>query len=214
MIRGGLTKLSEKMRERVTEVMMNVSKDQYYWCRDRDMYVSREELLKRFKRSVVVDCRDDDNKGGHIQNAIQLPDSTFNIKSVEIILREIEKKMKNKKDEDDDDSTVDVVFHCMESARRGPRCARRFYEVLKILSLESTSSPDVQIRVLQGGFDQWIRTYFGTDLIEEYDDEYWGFEEIRKMQFHKNYKRPEDQPKTPWSDAGSEVVGKEPKDEV
>jgi hypothetical protein len=85
---------------------------------------------------------------------------------------------------------------------------------LKILSLESTSSPDVQIRVLQGGFDQWIRTYFGTDLIEEYDDEYWGFEEIRKIQFHKNYKRPEDQPKTLWSDAGSEVVGKEPKDEV
>lgn len=142
-----------------------------------------------------MDCRDDDVKGGNIVGSLHLPDSEFSLESVETILSEIEKRKLSR--------DVAVVFHCMESARRGPRCARRFHEMLKIWNNHDWN---ITVRVLTGGFDQWIRTYYDTKWIENYDDEYWGFEETRRIwseKFHKDYERPEDQPKTPWSDAGS-----------
>ena len=143
-----------------------------------------------------MDCRDDDVKGGKIVGSLHLPDSEFDINSIETIMKEVE----SKKDKD-----VDIVFHCMESARRGPRCARRFYEAMK---LWNDHDSNITIRVLIGGFDQWIRNFYGTDMIEDYDDDYWGFEETRRLwkeKFHKDYERPEDQPETPWSEAGSAV---------
>ena len=162
-----------------------------------------------------MDCRDDDVKGGKIVGSLHLPDSQFDIKSIETIMKAIE----SKKSKD-----VNVVFHCMESARRGPRCARRFYEVMKMWDDHDSN---IAVRVLIGGFDQCtffsrfrskrastisrmtgIRNFYGTDMIEDYDDDYWGFEETRRLwkeKFHKDYERPEDQPETPWSEAGSAV---------
>ena len=46
--------LRKECRKQIEEVMKRVSRDQYAWCRDRGMYMMREDLLKRFESSVVV----------------------------------------------------------------------------------------------------------------------------------------------------------------
>ena len=40
--------------KRIQEVIRCVSKDQYRWCQDRGMYMTREDLMKRFQSSVIV----------------------------------------------------------------------------------------------------------------------------------------------------------------
>ena len=160
---------------------------------------------------IIQIINEQDAKGGRVAGSIHLPDSEFDVKSVEILLKKIAEKKSN---------DVNVVFHCMESARRGPRCARRFHDALRVIqeemSPEDVKKSKIMIYILQGGFDQWIRAFFGTDVfedhVEDYDDDYWGFEETRKIwdsRFHKNYERPEDQPRTPWSEAGRAVQKKE-----
>ncbi len=67
---------------------------------------------------------------------------------------------------------VTVVLHCMESIRRGPRCARRLF--LQLENLEEKLDLIVNLRVLEGGADRWVRKYFNnSDLVEEYDENYW-----------------------------------------
>eukprot|EP00466_Bigelowiella_natans_P009814 jgi/Bigna1/137874/aug1.41_g12582 len=194
--------------------MSKVAKDQYRWCQDRNMYITQEDLLKRgLKNVVVVDVRDDDGRGGKITGSLHLEDSLFDEKSVQVILKKAEQIIQDRK-ENSGDKPVDVIFHCMESARRGPRCARRLFEALDVLETDETQK--IRILVLQGGFDQWIRKFFKTrrELIEDYDDEYWGYEELqdRPEQKHSLYERPEDQPKTPWSEAGSIKATKKEKE--
>ena len=113
--------------------------------------------LLMFVTCDFVDCRDDDNAGGHVMGAMHNPDGAFN---VDLLV----------------DKKGYVVFHCMESARRGPRCARRLHERLCLLANED---PDVNtpnsraarggptIRVLTGGFDQWCRKFWqDSELVE------------------------------------------------
>ena len=74
---------------------------------------------------------------------------------------------------------VTVLFHCMESIRRGPRCARRLF-----LELTSMSAKDVKedlamqvtIKVLQGGADQWMRRFYSDSrLVQAYNNDIWGY---------------------------------------
>jgi len=179
--------------------------DWYRWAKRMEMYIEREELRdildKNEKSVLVVDVRDDDNKGGNIRGAIHVPDASFKASSVCKIMSVMKEK-----------GASTVVFHCMESARRGPRCAKRMCDALN--ALREKTSP-IEIRVLVGGFDQWIRAYIRErrDLIENFDDDYWGFffddgdkdnhardEEEPK---HRLYVRPSDQQETPWSAAGA-----------
>ena len=196
----------------IQDAMSNIAVDQYHWCRNQNMYVTRENVLQQgLDNVVVVDVRDDDGKGGKITGSLHLPDSLFDEQSVQIILTQVQKVIQDQKNKPNN-SVVNVIFHCMESARRGPRCARRFIEALTVLEMEQAKSiPRTRACVLQGGFDQWIRAFFNTrrELIEDYDDEYWGYEELQRRRErdykplqHSLYERPEDQLATPWSDAG------------
>ena len=46
---------------------------------------------------------------------------------------------------------------------------------------------DYSIHVLEGGGDQWIRNYYTNPLlVENYDDEVWGFIEFPKLDFNQN----------------------------
>ena len=70
-----------------------------------------------------------------------------------------------------------VAFHCMESARRGPRCAKRL-ELAIAAATEAVAKPlpALEIRILAGGFDQWIRRFWqDPEKVTGYDDAYWGY---------------------------------------
>ena len=73
---------------------------------------------------------------------------------------------------------VMVLFHCMESVRRGPRCARRLFQELKMSDefADQDKSIPVTIKVLQGGADQWIRNFYSdSQLVEAYNNDIWGY---------------------------------------
>jgi Cdc25 family phosphatase len=67
-------------------------------------------------------------------------------------------------------NTKTIVFHCMESQVRGPKCAIKFKFFLDF----TKESNDWHIFVLEGGFDQWVRKYYNNpNLVENFDIEYW-----------------------------------------
>jgi hypothetical protein len=74
---------------------------------------------------------------------------------------------------------VTVLFHCMESIRRGPRCARRLFQELRKVSdksVEEDLTMQVAIKVLQGGADQWMRNFYSDSrLVEGYNNDIWGY---------------------------------------
>ena len=146
--------------------------------------------------TVVVDTRDDDAAGGCIRGALHLPDGRFDASSVAQILQRVrheaaahlEKDACAADDEGGSAASVGaaagpseegrclVVFHCMESVRRGPRCARRFVDAMQALAAESHAPPALHVRVLEGGADQWMRHHFeDARLVEGYDEGCWGF---------------------------------------
>jgi hypothetical protein len=75
-------------------------------------------------------------------------------------------------------SPVTVIFHCMESIRRGPRCARRLFVHLQSSAedvVEDSSAP-VAIQVLHGGADQWMRNFYSDSrLVHDYNNDIWGY---------------------------------------
>lgn len=234
---------------------------------------------------VVADTRDDDVAGGMIAGAVHTPDSTFGAESI-LKLANLAARTSNTSITSNtatsaartatttstaittpttasSDGSIPrfIVFHCMESARRGPRCARKMTLALEALSEPEDSDEDLhagaevgagagagagvgmsrhpslpppawlckqlQVRVLAGGFDGWVRRYWqDVTKVENYDDEYWGYtefnpagevaeedqDEAKKLgeataagPAHTMYSRPADQPVTPWSAAGSGI---------
>ena len=74
------------------------------------------------------------------------------------------------------------ICPCRESARRGPRCARRFVLAIEALHRANMDVPAVRVAVLKGGFDQWVRRFWKNPmLVQGYDDEYWGYAELEVM---------------------------------
>ena len=76
------------------------------------------------------------------------------------------------------DDVPTICFHCMESARRGPRCAKRLVEGMRALRDVGYAPQPVKVAVLEGGFDQWVRRHWRDPArVEGYDDAYWGYAE-------------------------------------
>ncbi|GLD94912.1 hypothetical protein PINS_up003537 [Pythium insidiosum] len=120
-------------------------------------YIAASELATALRRTadarpVVIDVRDEDFVGGHIRGAVNVPEWQF-------------------RDDDFVDQLVEkyrhapqIVFHCMFSQVRGPRCANRFLQRVQSL-LEESERPRVQ--VLVGGYTRFEETYRGeADLFE------------------------------------------------
>jgi len=159
-------------------------------------YLDQNSLVKLLKENraqlLVVDTRDEDHAGGHVIGSVHFPDSTFDPAALsQLVLNR--------------NSTV-VVFHCMESARRGPRCAFRFNKYCQESYAAQTLQSIPQIFVLKGGADLWIRRFVGKNedpsLVQDFDNEYWGWD-LDVEQKNVLYQRPSDQPQTEWSPAGT-----------
>lgn len=122
---------------------------------------------KRTTPFLVVDVRDEDAIGGNVQGAIHCPDQTLEQAASLAALAIRALSLGNH---------GTIVFHCMESLRRGPRCAFRLNTLFDLL--EKSLGRKIhrpKIAVLKGGADQWIRQRWDTPFVGNYDDDYWGF---------------------------------------
>mmetsp|Transcript_5193 Transcript_5193/g.15277 ORF Transcript_5193/g.15277 Transcript_5193/m.15277 type:complete len:254 (-) Transcript_5193:281-1042(-) len=110
-------------------------------------YFSAEELAGRLGDDdiQVIDVRDNDFVGGHIRGARHYPSEDFE-PWIKVLAEEFAK------------SRTILVFHCMYSRVRGPRCASMLRKHL------ADYFPDwrCSVFVLAGGYDRW-RVLFGGD---------------------------------------------------
>ncbi|KAF9874592.1 hypothetical protein CkaCkLH20_07729 [Colletotrichum karsti] len=124
---------------------------------------------------AVVDVRDDDYIGGHINGCINAPSRTLDAMMPTLIRRLEDKKT--------------VVFHCALSQQRGPSAALRYLrERDQILASKkaSESSDDKAsvepqtVYVLDRGFVGWQEVYGEDERLTEgyrkelWRDGYWG----------------------------------------
>jgi rhodanese-related sulfurtransferase len=196
-------------------------RDLYSWARASNVYLPQAELeaalaarspeVSAVGQVLVLDVRDSDAVGGHVAGALHYPDTTFARRLPELMsLLAIRQPSL-------------VVLHCMESIRRGPRCAYQLRERLEqahrrraqatnvadgLASTDAAAAisrllpPPHVVRVLNGGADQWLRkNWRNACLVEEYDDRFWGFQMLQELsaaralerQQHSLYTRPADQ---------------------
>lgn len=125
---------------------------EYQKAKEKGLYIEQDTLASWLRstfekeRTAVLDCRDvEDHHGGRIASSWHTPDESFDGKV------QLSRLLESKK--------TRAVFHCMESARRGPRCA------LKLLAeMDSkSSSPPLDVYVLKGGADLWLRHFMTED---------------------------------------------------
>lgn len=101
------------------------------------------------EKTVVIDVRDEDFRGGHIRGAVNIPSHNFykDERINEIFQQHCSGKEK-------------IIFHCMMSQVRGPKCAGRTSTVLRGV----TGKP--QIFVMSGGFQRFAEMFEGSELIQ------------------------------------------------
>lgn len=149
------------------------TRDDYLWAVTAGVFVEAADIEARIMRRLqggpdtvlVLDVRDDDAAGGHIAGALHFPDSTFTERLDEVLdlLRARRPAL--------------VVLHCMESVRRGPRCARRLRDALEGLPHDTALPDAAAVRVLRGGADRWLRQHWRGPLVAGFDNAYWGWED-------------------------------------
>ena len=199
---------SDEVEKTLASVLAAIGErsDCYHWARGAGLYVPREALYAVLDAgtppTIIVDTRDDDACGGRIKGALHMADSNFGPQQVlELLARARELAAAR-------GAEVMICFHCMESARRGPRCAKRLVEGMRALRGVGCAPQPVKVAVLEGGFDQWVRRHWRDPArVEGYDDNYWGYAEDAgdggaSAPAHPLYERPAGQQATPWSDAG------------
>lgn len=123
-------------------------------CLEREVpYFSAEELEARLGESAlqVVDVRDRDFVGGHIVGARHCPSESFHVALPELA-RELAMEEKI------------VVFHCMYSRSRGPRCASMFLQYLE----QHFPRWQCAVYVLAGGYDRWELLHASEPDMERY----------------------------------------------
>lgn len=108
----------------------------------------------------VVDCRDDDYKGGHIKGALNLS-SLMWFKGRKVLKEKVQA----------DKDVERVVFHCMLSQVRGPRAAVEF-------SRDMGEDSGCQVYILENGFEGFVGAALESPadlaLIEDMDASLWG----------------------------------------
>ncbi|KAK6828290.1 Rhodanese-like protein [Apiospora arundinis] len=115
---------------------------------------------------AIVDVRDDDYIGGHIQGSINFPSQAFEA-MMPTLLRKLEGK-------------ETVVFHCALSQQRGPSAALRYLREKEAVAAadpsqkKSDGEPQQTVYILDRGFVGWQEKY-GPDerLTEAYRKEIW-----------------------------------------
>lgn len=148
-------------------------------------YISQDklrELLNSSDPTIVIDVRDEDfyeplgdgwyaedklgSKGGKIKGACNIPSEVF-LDKMDKINQQIESQTHKAK--------VHLVFHCMLSQQRGPKCARNYLRYLFEFNDQPTEKPlkniEICVHVLEGGFSAWYKRFSQssssiTDMIE------------------------------------------------
>lgn len=120
-------------------------------------------------KTLVVDVRDEDFVGGNVKGGVNYPSEEF-LDSLDEVAKAAEGKEV-------------VVFHCMQSQQRGPKCARIFSEHLA--KNGATTTFVGQVVILESGFGGWARYVSRLDqetrekvkehLIEKYEVERHGY---------------------------------------
>ncbi|ETS82956.1 hypothetical protein PFICI_04832 [Pestalotiopsis fici W106-1] len=131
-----------------------------------------EQLLARAEAGAaagdstiaIVDVRDDDHIGGHINGSLHFPSQSLDA-MMPTLLRKLEDK-------------ETVVFHCALSQQRGPSAALRYMreraDLVEKASKQGKEEKPQTVYVLDRGFVGWQEVY-GTDkrLTEGYRTELW-----------------------------------------
>ena len=149
------------------------------FARDKKNYLDPYELEKLMQcpeNIRVIDARDDDRVGGNVTGSIHVPDK-IRPSEREIILWKVLIGATEYLTNNPSVSEYNIVTHCMESLRRGPRVAMLMKKMLKDTG-DVGMNQRIRIRVLFGGADTWIRKHYrNSKLVENFDDEYWWFEQ-------------------------------------
>lgn len=132
--------------------------------------INHQELLQilddPLQRPMILDVRDDDARGGHIRGALHFPESlwqdSFVDKDGQVVGNYLLQVLFLIKETIPDI----IIIHCMESAIRGPHC----------VGLLKTYCTTVPIVLLQGGADQFIRKFYQTTYVVDYDNDIWGLD--------------------------------------
>ncbi|KAK8127892.1 Arsenate reductase 2.1 [Apiospora sp. TS-2023a] len=111
---------------------------------------------------AVVDVRDDDYIGGHIQGSLNFPS-----RSLDAMMPTLLRKLEGKET---------VVFHCALSQQRGPSAALRYLREREAVADDAGKDKEQQqtVYILDRGFVGWQEKY-GPDerLTEAYRKEIW-----------------------------------------
>ncbi|KAK8080262.1 hypothetical protein PG997_008080 [Apiospora hydei] len=137
---------------------------------DMMLAVQAAGLNSDTSKLAVVDVRDDDYIGGHIQGSLNFPS-----RSLDAMMPTLLRKLEGKET---------VVFHCALSQQRGPSAALRYMrekEAAKDVDNKNketeggeTQQPPQTVYILDRGFVGWQEKY-GPDerLTEAYRKEIW-----------------------------------------
>lgn len=139
-------------------------------CRPPYTYMDADVLASHIKKRAedgakvaVVDVRDDDYEGGHINGAVHAPSSTF-LDRVNSLLKPLE-------------PYEQIVFHCSLSQQRGPKAAR-IYREIRDAAIDAGRLPPTsqQVFVLRDGFSNFGPKFKNDrELVEDWDEEAWQF---------------------------------------
>eukprot|EP01006_Ploeotia_vitrea_P064217 TRINITY_DN87283_c0_g1_i1.p1 TRINITY_DN87283_c0_g1~~TRINITY_DN87283_c0_g1_i1.p1 ORF type:complete len:147 (-),score=43.47 TRINITY_DN87283_c0_g1_i1:45-485(-) len=137
-------------------------------------YLSCSQLVEEYCENPsglqVIDCRDDDYAGGHIDGARNIPAYKFGS-----VVSDLVAELKDK--------DVKVVFHCMQSQIRGPQCAQVF---LSELGKQSGGKAKCSVYILSGGFRRFVTHWQkmksskstpkkAIEIMRDYDADSWEF---------------------------------------
>ncbi|BGP47533.1 Cdc25 phosphatase Ibp1 [Rhodotorula kratochvilovae] len=114
---------------------------------------------------LVIDVRSSDFPGGNLPGAVNITTREFRDDAAidRVIQRHIAPRLPQLRT---------VVVHCMRSQTRGPYAAH-------LLSRSPSLPPDVEVVVLEGGFQGWLRRYKGEKvLFEGLDGAAQGWEDV------------------------------------
>lgn len=140
-------------------------------------YLSNDDLASRMLENllptIVVDCRNKNENGGHIAGSLFCSEASFGVKEMKLLLdKSIEKHnschgiSKHK---------CFVIFYCADSCDRALRCADKFWKFIR----EYGCSYDISVRVLRGGDHGFIPRYSSDKrLVQNFDSETWNLKEI------------------------------------
>ncbi|KAH9578634.1 Rhodanese-like domain [Trypanosoma melophagium] len=105
------------------------------------------------EKVAVVDCRDEDRRGGHVVKSRHFPSATgLSAQRLAELADDLRRA-----------GIAVAVFHCALSQVRGPRAAGRFAAILRDLGMDTP-----RVFVLRGGWELFHSIYHASrpDLID------------------------------------------------